>query len=254
MHPAATRTCVEVAPAVPRAERLRPRRRRGWSAVALAPGAAIPEEAIWLDLLEPTPEEERQVEQTRLASTCRRARRCARSRPPTASTKRTARSTDDHDRHQGRTPTCPRPPRSPSSSRACDSSPTATRILLPFKRFIDFRRDPSGLLRLRGAAAGRAAGGDRQPHRGRARAGRRRHRHDVAARLSAAAGQRARQPRFPVRAAAASGKSGELISKARESLVSLTRLLGFLQQSANGQRHAGGALEPPHGFARRRWP
>jgi magnesium transporter len=31
------------------------------------------------------------------------------------------------------------------------------------------------------------------------------------------------------------GQSGELISKARESLVSLNRLLGFLQQSANGR-------------------
>jgi len=37
---------------------------KGLERLALAPGAAIPEEVIWLDLLNPTPEEERQVEQT----------------------------------------------------------------------------------------------------------------------------------------------------------------------------------------------
>ena len=41
---------------------------------------------MWLDLLEPTVEEERRSSR-RSASTCPRARRCARSRPPTACTR-----------------------------------------------------------------------------------------------------------------------------------------------------------------------
>ena len=36
---------------------------KGLERLELAPGAAIPEEAIWIDLLDPTPEEEQQVEQ-----------------------------------------------------------------------------------------------------------------------------------------------------------------------------------------------
>jgi hypothetical protein len=62
---------------------------QGLARFELRAGAAIPGEAIWLDLIEPTPSEERQVEIS-CPSTCRPATRCGKSRRRTASTKRTA--------------------------------------------------------------------------------------------------------------------------------------------------------------------
>ncbi len=50
-------------------------------------------ETLWIDLFEPTAEEERTVETEPALSTCPRARKCARSSPPTACMKRKARCT-----------------------------------------------------------------------------------------------------------------------------------------------------------------
>ena len=47
------------------------------------------------------------------------------------------------------------------------------------------------------------------------------------------------------------GQTGELVSKARESLVSLGRLLAFVQQTTSGPDHAGCARALSHRVARR---
>ena len=50
-------------------------------------------DAVWIDLLNPTKDEDLLVEQDACRSRCRRARRCPRSRPRAASIRRAAPTT-----------------------------------------------------------------------------------------------------------------------------------------------------------------
>ena len=63
--------------------------------------------------------------------------------------------------------------------------------LLSFKSFVGYAQNHPAVCTLALAAADRPAGGDRQPHRRRARAGRRRHRCDLAAGVPARTRRRA---------------------------------------------------------------
>ena len=67
------------------------RGQRGQSTRSTPRRDALPEDVIWLDMREPTPEEIDVRARAPSASSCRRARRCARSRPRPGSTRRAGR-------------------------------------------------------------------------------------------------------------------------------------------------------------------
>ncbi len=206
---------------------------RGLEARAISPGIKIPEDAVWLDLLEPTVEEERQVEEALGIEV------------PTREEMREIETSNRLYEDSGALYMT-----STVVWKADTALPETTQVtfiltgarlvtnryadLLSFKSFVGFAQNhpavctsPSLLLTgLLEAIVNRIAdllervGGDidatslRVFPRG---AGRRVATHDYQGELQTL------------------GQSGELISKARETLLSLTRLVGFLQQSTDGK-------------------
>ncbi len=206
---------------------------KGLEASAIPPGVAIPEAAVWLDLLEPTLEEERQVEQALGINV------------PTREEMREIETSNRLYEENGALYMT-----STVVWRADTALPETTQVtfiltgarlvtnryadLLSFKSFVGFAQNhpavcssPSLLLTgLLEAIVNRIAdllervGADidaislRVFPRG---LGGRPVTHDYQGELQTI------------------GQSGELISKARETLLSLTRLVGFLQQSSDGK-------------------
>jgi magnesium transporter len=205
----------------------------GLQASVIAAGAAIPAEAVWLDLLEPTREEERQVEQALGIGV------------PTREEMREIETSNRLYEENGALYMT-----STVLWKADTALPETTQVtfiltgsrlitnryadLLSFKSFVGFAENhpavcssPSLLLTgLLEAVVNRIA--------------------DVLERVGADIDAVSLRvfPRGTGRRAAAHdyqgelrsiGQSGELISRARETLLSLTRLLGFLQQSTDGK-------------------
>lgn len=206
---------------------------KGLERLTLTAGAAIPDEVVWLDLMEPTLEEERQVEQALGIDV------------PTREEMREIETSNRLYEDNGAlylTTTV--------LFKADTAAPETTQVtfilagarlvtnryadLLSFKSFIGFAEThptvcgsaPLLLTGLMEAIVNRIADVlervgtdiDAVSQQIFPRAGGHRH----------AGGDYQRELR-------GIGQSGELVSKARETLVSLARLLGFLQQSANGR-------------------
>jgi magnesium transporter len=205
----------------------------GLTASVLAPGAAIPEDAVWLDLLEPTLEEERQVEQALGIDV------------PTREEMREIETSNRLYEDRGALYMT-----STVLWKADTAVPETTQVtfiltgsrlvtnryadLLAFKSFTAYAQNhpaacssPSLLLTgLLEAIVNRIA--------------------DVLERIGADIDNTSLRV-FPRAASNRNatqdykgelqniGQSGELISKARETLLSLTRLVGFLQQSTDGR-------------------
>ena len=160
------------------------------------------------------------------------ARRDARDRSVEPALRRRRRALHDRHRgHQARLATCRRARRSRSSSRRPSWSRIATSDPLPFRRFIAYaERHPNscnsppavlrGLRRVH-----------RQPRRRRHRTRRPPTSTALRSKCSAPRGASAASIRDFRKMLERLGQNGELISKARESLVSLGRLLTFVQQS-----------------------
>jgi len=202
----------------------------GLQRVEVAPGAALPESALWLDLLEPTSEEEHQVEQWLGIEV------------PTREEMREIETSNRLYEEAGAlylTATV--------LARADSSHPESTQVtfilsgarlvtnryvdLVPFKRFISFAATHAGacssaslllaglleaiINRLADVLEQIGADVDAISFRVFPRSATGRERHDFRRELQQI------------------GQSGDLISKTRESLVSLSRLIAFLQQSAD---------------------
>ena len=205
---------------------------KGLERLALAPGAAIPEEVVWLDLLEPTPEEERQVEQALGIDVP--------TREEMREIETSNRLYEDNGALYLTTTVVYKVDTDLPETTQVTFILTGVRLvtnrytdLLPFKRFTTFAETHptscgSAALLLAGlleAIVNRIAdvlervGGDIDT---------------VSLRVFPRAAPASRRRNYQ-HVLEQIGQSGELVSKARESLVSLTRLLGFVQQSANGR-------------------
>ncbi len=151
-----------------------------------APGAALPAAAVWLDLREPTAAEEQQVEQALgidvpTREEMREIEASNRLYEENGSLYLTATVVTrlDTDLAESTQVTFILAGACLVTNRYADP--------LPFQRFIALRAEPPGRLQLRAAAARGPARGVRQPHRRRAREGRRRHRSHLAAGAHASA-------------------------------------------------------------------
>jgi magnesium transporter len=204
----------------------------GLTASVLAPGAAIPEDAVWLDLLEPTLEEERQVEQALGIDVP--------TREEMREIETSNRLYEDHGALYMTSTVLWKADTAVPETTQVTFILTGSRLvtnryadLLAFKSFTGYAEkhpaacsSPSLLLTgLLEGIVNRIA--------------------DVLERIGAdidATSQRV-FPRASGDGPAQDykgelrniGQSGDLISKARETLLSLTRLVGFLQQSTDGR-------------------
>ena len=195
--------------------------------------APLPEEAVWLDLLEPTVEEERLVEarlgvdvptreEMREIETSNRLYEEAGGLYLTATI---VTKLDTMLPENAQVTFILKGPRL-VTNRYVDT--------LPFRRFAALHRAAPAGQHHRAGSAGRIARIHRQPHRRCHRACQFRHGHGLDGSVRpqdpalAAQGDRATTSASCWRRI---GQSGELISKARESLVSLSRLVVFVQQS-----------------------
>jgi magnesium transporter len=205
---------------------------KGLERLALAPGAAIPEEVVWLDLLDPTPEEERQVEQALGIDVP--------TREEMREIETSNRLYEDNGALYLTTTVLYKVDTNLPETTQVTFILAGTRLitnryadLLSFKGFTTFAETHptscgSAALLLTGlleAIVNRIAdvlervGGDIDT---------------VSLRVFPRGGQRRARGNYQYELQQI-GQGGELVSKARETLVSLTRLLGFLQQSANGR-------------------
>jgi magnesium transporter len=205
---------------------------RGLERVEVGIGAAIPDAALWLDLLNPTPEEEKQVEQCLMIDVP--------SREEMREIETSNRLYEDNGTLYLTTTVVYKVDTDQPETTQVTFILSGARLitnryadLLSFKGFVTFAEThltacgsaPLLLVGLLEAIVNRIAdvlervGGDID---------------SVSTRVFPRAGRRVARRNYQSELQRI-GVAGELISKARETLLSLTRLLGFLQQSGSGR-------------------